>query len=94
MALPSMMSLVAYAIVALVILGLIYFILKIGKGILKWVFGIVINSILGFIAIFALNYFFGIAIPLVLPVIIATAIFGLPAVGTMAILKAMGMLAA
>ncbi len=94
MALPSMMSLVAYAIVALVILGLIYFILKIGKGILKWVFGIVINSILGFIAIFALNYFFGIAIPLALPVIIATAIFGLPAVGTMAILKAMGMLAA
>ena len=94
MALPSVMSLVGYAIVALVVLGLIYFLLKIGKGILKWVFGIVINSILGFIAIFALGYFFGVSIPLVLPVIIATAIFGLPAVGTMAILKVMGMLAA
>lgn len=90
----STLSLIQYAVVALVILAVVYIILKIGKGLLKWVFGIIINSILGFIAIFLLNYLFGIAIPFTLPIVIATAIFGLPAVGTITILKLMGMLAA
>ncbi len=89
----SALAIVQYALVALVILVLIYLILKIGKNILKWIFGIVINSILGFIAIFILNAFFGLAIPFTLPIIISTAIFGLPAVGTIAILKVMGALA-
>ncbi len=85
-------SLVQYAVVALVILAVVYIILKIGKRLLKWVFGIIINSILGFIAIFALNALFGLAIPFSLPVFIATALFGLPGVGTIVILKLAGLL--
>ena len=83
-------ALVQYAVVALAILVGIYIIFKIGKNILKWIFGIVINSILGFLAIFLLNYVFNLGIPFNLPVIIATALFGLPAVGTLVILKLMG----
>lgn len=86
-------NLVQYAIVALIILAVVYIILKIGKGILKFIFGVIINSILGFIGIFLLNSFFGLAIPFTLPIIVSTAIFGIPAVGTIAILKAMGMIA-
>lgn len=86
----STLNLVQYAIVALIILALIYIVLKIGKGLLKWVFGVIINSILGFIAILLLSYVFGFVIPFSLPVIIATALFGLPAVGTLVILKLMG----
>jgi|GEM_PF-5165784 hypothetical protein len=85
-------DLVQYAVVALVILAAIYIVLKIGKNILKWVLGIVINSILGFIAIFLLDYIFHLGLPFNLPVVIATALFGLPAVGTLTILKLMGML--
>jgi len=90
----STINLVEYAVVALVILALIYIVLKIGKNLLKWVFGVIINSILGFIAIFLLNYVFAINLPFTLPVIIATALFGLPAVGTLLILKLAGMLVA
>ncbi len=87
-------NLIEYALVALIILALVYIVLKIGKKMLKWVFGIVINSILGFVAILLLDYFFGLGIPFTLPIVISTVVFGLPGVGTIAILKAMGMLAA
>lgn len=86
----SMAAIVEYAVVVLVVIALIYIILKLGKKFLKWIFGILINSILGFVAIFLLNYFFALGIPFTLPVILSTALFGLPAVGTIAILKAMG----
>ncbi len=87
-------NLIEYALVALMILALVYIILKIGKKLLKWVFGIIINSILGFVAILLLDYAFNLGIPFTLPIVISTAIFGLPAVGTIAILKVMGMFAA
>ena len=51
-------ALIEYAVIALVIIAAIYIILKLGKKFLKWIFGILINSILGFVAIFLLNYFF------------------------------------
>ncbi len=86
----SITAIIEYAVVVLVIVALIYIILKLGKKFLKLIFGILINSILGFVAIFLLNYFFALGIPFTLPIILSTAIFGLPAVGTIAILKAMG----
>ena len=87
------LSIIEVAVVALFILFLAYIILKIGKNLLKWIFGIIINSILGFVAIFLLNYFFDVGLPVNLGVIIATALFGLPAVGTMLILKLAGVIA-
>ncbi len=86
------LSIIEVAVVALLILFLVYIILKIGKNLLKWVFGIIINSILGFVAIFLLNYFFDVGLPINLGALIATALFGLAAVGTMLILKLAGVI--
>ncbi|MCL4374093.1 MAG: pro-sigmaK processing inhibitor BofA family protein [Candidatus Marsarchaeota archaeon] len=77
-------------ILVLAIALVIFIIFKVGKLLLKIIFGIIANSILGIIAIFALDYFFGIGIPTGIPEIASTAIFGLPAVGTMVILRLFG----
>lgn len=80
-------------IILVALIGIVLFIVfKIGKSILKLIFGIIINSILGIIAIFALNYLFKIGIPLGLATLIPTALFGLPAVGTFVILRFFGYL--
>ena len=86
----SVNSLLSEILIGVLAIVLIYIIFKIGKSLLRLLLSIIANSILGFIAILALDYIFNLGIPLVLPVIISTAIFGLPAVGTMAILKLMG----
>lgn len=83
----STLTIVEFIVVALVVLALVYIILKLGKNLVKILFGIAINSILGFLAIFILNTVFSLGIPATnIGVIIATAIFGLPAVGTLVIL--------
>ncbi|MDE1828023.1 MAG: pro-sigmaK processing inhibitor BofA family protein [Candidatus Micrarchaeota archaeon] len=64
----------------------LYIIFKLGKSI----FGLLTNSILGLISIFALNSLFGIGIPISWLTIIATALFGLPAVAVMVILRLFG----
>ena len=79
-------------VILIVLIGIVLFIIfKMGRGILKLLFGIIINSVLGIIAIFALNYFFNLGIPITqLFVLIPTALFGLPAVGTFVILRFFG----
>lgn len=81
---------ISEAILIALIALVIFIIFKIGKSILKLIFGIIANSILGIIAIFALNYFFNLGIPLKIYTLIATALFGLPAVGTFVILRFFG----
>ncbi|MGC8652286.1 MAG: pro-sigmaK processing inhibitor BofA family protein [Candidatus Micrarchaeia archaeon] len=78
-------------ILVLAIALVVFVIFKIGKLLLRIIFGIIANSVLGIIAIFALNYLFALSIPIGLPEIAATAIFGLPAVGTMVILRLFGL---
>jgi hypothetical protein len=80
-------TLLSEVILVVIIAALLFVIFKLGKTILKLLFGIIANSILGIIAIFALNSFFALAIPISLATLIATAIFGLPAVGTFVILR-------
>ena len=78
---------------ALVILGIalaVFLIYKIGGFLLKIIFGLIINTVLGFIAILVIDYVFGLGIPLSIPVIVSTAVFGLPAVGVLVILKLFG----
>lgn len=84
-------SLVSEIILVALIALVLFVIFKLGHFILKIIFGIIANSILGLIAIFALNYFFAMGILINVYVIAATAIFGLPAVGTMVILRLAGM---
>jgi len=92
-ALPATSTLLG-EVILIVLIGVVLFVIfKLGKGIMKLLFGIVANSILGLIAIFALNYFFNIGIPIHLYTLIPTALFGLPAVGTFVILKFFGVFA-
>ncbi|MCL4389365.1 pro-sigmaK processing inhibitor BofA family protein [Candidatus Marsarchaeota archaeon] len=78
-------------IVLAVLIALVLFIIfKIGKFILKIIFGIIINSVVGIIAILALDYIFGLGIPIEIATMVPTALFGLPAVGTIIILKFLG----
>ncbi len=83
-------TLIGEIILIALIAVVIFVIFKLGKGLMKLLFGIIANSILGLIAIFALNYFFSFQIPITLYTLIPTALFGLPAVGTFVILKFFG----
>ncbi len=88
----SLNQAVTYAVIAIAAIVILYILYRIAKSLLRVVLGIIANTVLGFIALFLLNYFFGFAIPFTLPVIISTALFGLAAVGTMVILKLSGVL--
>ncbi|MCL5262371.1 MAG: transcriptional regulator [Candidatus Marsarchaeota archaeon] len=83
-------SLVSEIILVALIALVIFVIFKLGRLILKVVFGIIANSILGLVSIFALNYFLKMGIVINAYIILATALFGLPAVGTMVILRLAG----
>ncbi len=83
---PSLASgLLSELLIVLAIILVVYIIFKLGKFILKLIFGIIANAIMGFITIAVANGLFGIGIPITLPIIVATALFGLPAVGTLVI---------
>ncbi len=68
----------------------IFIVWKAGKLVFKIIFGVISNTILGFVTLFLANVFFGITIPFSTPVIISTAIFGLGGVGTIIILQFFG----
>ncbi|HIH50584.1 MAG: pro-sigmaK processing inhibitor BofA family protein [Candidatus Micrarchaeaceae archaeon] len=81
-------------VILIVLIGIVLFVIfKLGKGLLKILFGIIANSVLGLAAIFALNYFLNFQIPIHLYTLIPTALFGLPAVGTIVIMKFFGIFA-
>jgi len=67
-------------------LVIVAFIFLLTKSLLKIFFVLVANTIAGLVAIFVLNYF-GIKISITLASLVAIALFGLPAVGTLLLLK-------
>ncbi len=87
---PLSNALIIEILIVLAIMLVIYIVFKLGKFLLRLIFGIIANAIMGFITILVANYLFGIGIPLTLPILVVTALFGLPAVGTLVILKLMG----
>jgi lipopolysaccharide export LptBFGC system permease protein LptF len=68
------------------ILLVLYIILKSGNIIL----GLILNSVLGLIAIYVINALFSLGIAYNLITIIVVAVFGLPAVAVVVILKLLG----
>jgi len=73
----------------LIIIGIflvLYIIFRLGK----FIIGLIVNVILGFIAIFVLDAVFNLAIPFDWIVIIITALLGLPGVAIVVILKLLG----
>ncbi len=82
-ALGSIVSLLILLVLSFLV---IYVIFKLGK----FISGILVNIILGFISIVVLNSVFAISIPWDLWVIVITAILGLPGVFIIVILKLLG----
>lgn len=83
-------SILAEILVVAAIILVLFFVLRIGRFLLRVLFGLIANSILGLIAVFVVNALFGMGITLTTPIFIAIAVFGLPAVGTLIILKVAG----
>jgi hypothetical protein len=79
-------ALVSEVVVIAAILVVLYIILKFG-GILV---GLIVNSILGLILIYAVNVIFNLGIVYDLLTWVVVAIFGLPAVAIIIILKLIG----
>ena len=73
-------------VVIAAILVVLYVILKFGGIII----GLVLNSVLGLIAIYLVNVIFNLGIIYNLLTLIVVAIFGLPAVGVIILLKLIG----
>jgi len=83
-------SLLSELLVAIAIMVVLFIVFKVGKGLFKLLFGIVTNSVLGLLVIFAVNRWLGMGIPYTLAILLPTAIFGLPGIGTIILLKLMG----
>jgi hypothetical protein len=79
-------TLVSEILVILCIFLVLYIIFKLGKLIA----GLIVNVILGFVSIFALNAIFGLGLTFSLVVLVITAIFGLPGVAVIVVLKLLG----
>ena len=73
------------------IVVLFFFISRIGKFLVRILFTFLLNAILGIASVLALNSALGIGIAFGAPVLLSSVLFGLPAVGTMIILKLAGL---
>ena len=73
-------------VLILAILVVLFIILKLGR----LVIGLILNSILGLVAIWAVNYLFNLAIAYNLLTIIVVAITGLPGAAVIILLKLVG----
>lgn len=89
----GVMDMMSLALVVLVFIVGLIIVLSVAFALIKKSAGVIgsllVNTVVGFIAIVALNLI-GAGIPYSLPVIISTALFGIGAVGTILILKVLG----
>ncbi len=79
-----------WLLIALGIVGIVLW--KVGQAFFKLIFGIISNTILGFVTLYLANAYFGMSIPFSAPVIISTAIFGIGGIGTIVILQWFGII--
>jgi hypothetical protein len=83
-------SLISELIIIVAILIVVFIIFKVGKVFFKLLFGIIANSILGLVVIFVANRWLYLAIPLTLPILLPTILFGLPGIGTIILMRLLG----
>jgi len=74
-------------LIFIIVLGVVIF-FKLARVALKWFLTIILNSVMGIVLFFLLR-FIGVTIP-IWPHILPVALFGLPALATMLILKFFG----
>jgi hypothetical protein len=87
---PTLNYIISAAIIVAAIAVVLLIVFKLGKFLLKIIFGILANSILGIVALFLLNFLFNLGIPISVSLVIPIAIFGLPGLGTIILLKLLG----
>lgn len=68
----------------------VFIVFKAGKFLFKAVFGIVANSLLGIVIIFLANNIFSMGLGYTVKTLLPTAIFGIPGIGTILLLKWLG----
>lgn len=88
MVLSSILS--SFASVGFSVLGialLIFVVLKLGGLVTKLIVGFIMNVLLGLILLYIANSVMGITFSYTVPELISIALFGLPGVGTMILLK-------
>ncbi|MDE1865394.1 MAG: pro-sigmaK processing inhibitor BofA family protein [Candidatus Micrarchaeota archaeon] len=91
MAIPSTLDTLGGEIIVIIAIALLlYVVYKIGKSLLKIILGIIINSILGVGVVWLVDLIFKMGIPLKIYTLIPLALFGLPAAGTLIILRFFG----
>jgi predicted RND superfamily exporter protein len=91
MAIPTTLDTLGGEILVIVAIAiLLYIVYKIGKSLLKIILGIIINSILGVGVVWLVDLLFNMGIPLKVYTLIPLALFGLPAAGTLIILRFFG----
>jgi len=87
---PWASSLLLELLVFAAAVAVIFIILKAGKFLFKAVFGIIANSLLGIVIIFLANSVFSMGLGYTLETLLPTAIFGVPGIGTILLLKVLG----
>ena len=88
MVLSSILS--SFASVGFSVLGialLIFVVLKLGGLVTKLIVGFIMNVLLGLILLYIANNIMGITFSYTFPEMVSIALFGLPGVGTMILLK-------
>lgn len=83
---PLLLELLVFAAACAVI----FIVFKAGKFLFKAVFGILANSVLGIIIIFLANSVFKMGLGYTVETLLPTAIFGIPGIGTILLLKWLG----
>lgn len=89
-----MYSIIASILSILLVLAGIVLVILIAKRLsgflIPILIALVVNTLLGFLVLYIISFIFGLNISFTWPVTYAVAIFGLPAVGTILILKIIG----
>ncbi len=87
---PSLGSLASEALIIVAAALVLFLVFSVGRSLIRFIIGLLVNTILGLAALYLLDQYLGAAIPMKAPELAATIIFGLAGVGTMLILKVTG----
>lgn len=90
LSMPSLGSLASEAVIIIIAALVVFLVFSVGRSLVRFILGLLVNTVLGLAALYLLDQYFGAAIPMKAPELAATVIFGLAAVGTMLILKITG----
>lgn len=87
---PAIGSVLALVLIIVGIAVVVFVVLRLGSWMSKVLIGIAVNSVLGFVLLLVIGYLFDITVKYTTALVLSVALFGLPAVGTILLLKIVG----